>query len=59
MEDGAMVCKNKGNIWTVAGYSDFVLDFEFKLDKKTDRGAACKLVISAAAIRAIDTATTS
>ncbi len=32
MEDGAMVCKNKGNIWTVAGYSDFVL--EFKLDKK-------------------------
>jgi len=38
MEGGEMVCKNKGNIWTAAEYSDFVLDFEFKLDKKTNSG---------------------
>jgi len=38
MENGEMVRRNEGYIWTVAEYSDFVLDFEFKLDKKTNSG---------------------
>ena len=38
MERGEMVCNNKGDIWTMAEYSDFVLDLEFKLDKKTNSG---------------------
>jgi len=38
VEGGEMVCNNSGDIWTVGEYSDFVLDFEFKLDKKTNSG---------------------
>jgi len=38
MEDGEMVRRNEGYIWTVDEYSNFVLDFEFKLDKKTNSG---------------------
>jgi len=38
MENGEMVRRNEGYIWTVEEYSNFVLDFEFKLDKKTNSG---------------------
>jgi sugar phosphate isomerase/epimerase len=38
MEDGQMVRKDEGDIWTAEKYSDFVLDFEFKLAEKTNSG---------------------
>ena len=38
IESGELACKNKGDVWTAAEYSDFVLDLEFKLDKKTNSG---------------------
>ncbi len=38
IEDGQMVRKGQGDIWTVKKYGDFILDFEFKLADKTNSG---------------------
>ncbi len=38
VEDGQLIRKGGGDIWTDAKYSNFVLDFEFKLDKGTNSG---------------------
>jgi len=38
MEDGQLARKGKGDIWTRDKYSDFILDFEFKLAEKTNSG---------------------
>ena len=37
-EDGILVRKGNGDIWTKEKYSDFVLDFEFKLAEGTNSG---------------------
>lgn len=38
MEDGRMVRKGEGDIWTHETYADFLLDFEFKLAENTNSG---------------------
>ncbi len=38
MEDGILVRKGGGYIWTKERYEDFVVDLEFKLDKATNSG---------------------
>lgn len=38
MEDGQMVRKADGDIWTAGKYGNFILDFEFKLADKTNSG---------------------
>lgn len=38
IEEGVLTRKGKGDIWTKAKYSDFVLDFEFKLAKSSNSG---------------------
>lgn len=38
VEDGQLIRKGGGDIWTDAKYSNFVLDFEFKLEKGTNSG---------------------
>jgi sugar phosphate isomerase/epimerase len=38
MEDGQLVRKGKGDIWTKDKYADFILDLEFKLAEKTNSG---------------------
>lgn len=38
IEDGELVSKGNGDIWTVDKYSNFVLDCEFKLEKHTNSG---------------------
>jgi sugar phosphate isomerase/epimerase len=37
-EDGELSPEGEGNIWTKEKYGDFILDLEFKLDKKTNSG---------------------
>jgi len=38
VDDGVLALKGGGDIWTKGKYSDFVLDFEFKLDEQTNSG---------------------
>jgi len=38
VEDGQLIRKGGGDIWTDAKYSNFVLDLEFKLEKGTNSG---------------------
>ncbi len=38
MEDGMLVAKSGGTIWTRESYGDFVLDFEFKVAKAANSG---------------------
>ncbi len=38
VNNGQLVRKGKGDIWTEGKYSDFLLDFEFKLAKNTNSG---------------------
>lgn len=37
-EDGALVAKGKGDIWTKERFGDFALDLEFKLEPQTNSG---------------------
>lgn len=37
-EEGVLERKGKGDIWTDRKYSDFILDFDFKLAEKTNSG---------------------
>lgn len=37
-KEGELIRKGGGDIWTQAQYSDFVLDFEFKLEEGTNSG---------------------
>lgn len=38
MEDGVLIRKGGGNIWTKEQYGDFILDLEFKLAENTNSG---------------------
>ena len=38
MEDGVLICKGGGNIWTKEKFGDFVLDLEFKTDSESNSG---------------------
>jgi hypothetical protein len=37
-EDGQLARKSDGDLWTTQKYSDYVLDFEFKLEKGSNSG---------------------
>ena len=38
MEDGVLICKGGGDIWTKEKFGDFVLDLEFKTDSESNSG---------------------
>ena len=38
VEDGVLMRKGGGSIWTKAQYGDFILDLQFKVDKGTNSG---------------------
>ncbi|MCD6174177.1 MAG: DUF1080 domain-containing protein [Planctomycetes bacterium] len=38
VDDGVLTLKGGGDIWTKEKYSNFILDFEFKLDEQTNSG---------------------
>ena len=38
MEDGVLIAKGGGNIWTKDKYGDFILDMDFKLAKGSNSG---------------------
>lgn len=38
MEEGELIRKDQGDIWTQQEYGDFILDFEFYLDKGSNSG---------------------
>ncbi len=41
-EDGAIVCRKGGNLYTAAAYADFILRFEFQLSAGANNGLAIR-----------------